>query len=120
MALRDRRLQRIVLRGSKVLASSDWIGGHYQRRFEDSGDVLALLDRARVERIWIQTPAGAPHIVQLQQAVRSIPQIWREASLPHQPRGIVVFERTLPLPPGKPAIQIDLTRTPRRTIERNP
>ena len=120
MALRDRGLNRIVLRGSKVLASTDWIGSYYRLRYSSAAEVLQILDRARVDRVWIEPAWPAPHVAQLQNALRSEPGRWRETSLLNQPLGIIVVERVSPLPPGNPSIEIDMERSLKKTIELTP
>jgi hypothetical protein len=111
MALRDPRLERIVLRGSKFLASSTWIGDQYRLRVETPAKALALLDQARVEMVLMETPETQPHIIQLRQAFDSGDVRWRRTVLPGQPPGTIAFERAMPLPPGEPVIRIDLRYT---------
>ena len=62
MAQRDRTLGHTVLRGSKVLGKSDWVGREYTCRFDSSTDMrawmlevpvgLVILDRSTPERYW--------------------------------------------------------------------
>lgn len=52
-----------VLRGSKVLASSDWLGRGYQARFETPDELEGLLRRLSVDRLVIELPGEAPEPV---------------------------------------------------------
>jgi hypothetical protein len=49
----------IVLRGSKILAKSNWSGNRYQSRYQDSSSVLRLLQQTPVQYVVID-PCGPP------------------------------------------------------------
>jgi hypothetical protein len=120
MALRDQSLNRIVLRGSKVLAMSTWMGNFYQLRFSTPVEVLAFLDQARVDTVLFELADREPHIPQLASALRSDSIHWREVHLEGQPSGVSAFARVSPLPPGDPVIQIDMRYNLRKTFELKP
>jgi hypothetical protein len=115
MALRDRHLDRIVLRGSKVLASSDWSGRHYRALFSNP-EIAGYLDVTRVETVLIEEASALPHVRQVLSSLNADPR-WRASHLAEQPSGIVVFRRSVPLPPGDPLIRIDMYRGFGITIE---
>jgi hypothetical protein len=118
-ALRDPGLERIVMRGSKMLASSTWTGQNYTLRFSNPDEVLAFLDRARVTAVLVQKANPRPDVALLAQAVTASSQ-WREIHPQGEPPGVAVFERTAPLPPGKPEIRIDMRYSLGRTLELQP
>jgi len=120
MALRDHALNRIVLRGSKVLAMSTWMGNLYQLRFSTSAEVLAFLDQARVDTVLFELADREPHVPQLASALLSDSMHWREIHLEGQPAGISAFARASPLPPGDPVIRIDMRYNLRKTLELKP
>lgn len=69
-----------VLRGSKELANTDWVGRHYQSRFSDAKTLLDHLDRKAVE--WVMVDLSVPHHQlrphesQLLAALQSDPTRW--------------------------------------------
>jgi hypothetical protein len=120
MALRDHGLDRIALRGSKVLATSTWIGYRYHLLFATPADVLGFLDRARVETVLFQRDSRQPHVVQLAEGLGSDAARWREVQLEGQPAGVAAFGRVAALPPGEPVIFLDLRYTLRKMLEVKP
>jgi hypothetical protein len=117
MALRDRQLDRIVLRGSKVLASSEWSGRHYQPLFSSPQAVSGYLDAARVEIALIEESSAQQHVRQLFNALDDDPSRWCVSRVYGQPPGVVIFRRIAALPPGDPVIRIDMRRSLGKTIE---
>jgi hypothetical protein len=120
MALRDHGLDRIALRGTKVLATSTWSGYRYQLLFTTPADVLGFLDRARVETVLVQRDSRQPHVVQLAEALGWDGTRWREVHLEGQPAGVAAFGRVAALPPGEPVIFLDLRYTLRQMLEVKP
>jgi hypothetical protein len=109
VALRDRAQDHIVLRASKMLASSTWSRAHYRMLFHDPSSVLNLLDRDRVGWIISQEYDGAPHVRQLDDAVASMSSVWQRVALAGDPSaGVDYFMRTRPLS-GRPSIEIDMS-----------
>jgi hypothetical protein len=117
MALRDRRLDRIVLRGSKVLASSTWTGRQYQLLFPSTQEVSSYLDAARVEIAVFEEASTQPHVRQLIDTLRADPSRWSVSHLDGQPPGTAIFQRIAALPPGDPVIRLDMHRSLGKTIE---
>jgi CheY-like chemotaxis protein len=78
---------RHILRGSKEIADTDWVGSHYESKFRDDAELLAYLDKAEVDVVLvdISMPAAEqkPHETKLQQALASAPTAWEK--LPDQP-----------------------------------
>ena len=106
-ALRDVARQHIVLRASKVLASSSWAGASYRMVFQDRSSVAAFLDQAHVGWVLIQANDGMPHIRQLDETMLSIAPAWRGEALSRQAPDVTIFKRVEPLP-GDPKIEIDM------------
>jgi hypothetical protein len=111
VAIRDRRPTAIVVRGSKFLASSTWMGIEYHLLYDDDAALLRAIDRARVSHIVIDDAVAdsLPHQQQLIHALRSSAE-WRRsewASI-HVPARLLLFERVHALPHGRPEIQLDM------------
>lgn len=92
--------ERVILRGSKSLASSDWNGGGYRPLFTDAGSLKRFLQDQRVSVIVLESRSGQAkeHHRLLQRIVQDNPQDWLPASgaVRHQNRGrgIQVFKRS--------------------------
>lgn len=108
IALRDPKLERVVLRSSKMLFQSTWLGAHYRLQFRDAGEVASWLDRFPVELITVQTTDPDPDIGQLLEALRHSPSSWREAPAVEAPSEARLFQRIGPLPQGAAHIRIDM------------
>lgn len=84
MALLDRRPQHVVLRGSKMLATSDWTGNHYTPRFAEPSALADMLRDLPVAAVVIDTSLEPrhrrPHHALLQQVMRAQPQRWRRVA----------------------------------------
>jgi hypothetical protein len=107
MDLADPLLHHVILRGSKVLASSTWAGNQYRMRFHDADQVTAYLDQSAVGLVILQT-TGPPHVAQLLQAVTGS-AAWRESEAATALlRHARVFERIGPLPNTRSPITIDM------------
>jgi hypothetical protein len=60
MAVRDPALRGYAVRGSKLLADSDFMGRHYRLRFTDAQAVLGELRRLGIGAIVLSQAAGTP------------------------------------------------------------
>jgi hypothetical protein len=109
VALRDSALQHIVLRASKMLASSTWFGLGYHLRFRDEDAVCKFLDAAHVGWVIMRVDDPAPHLRQLSSAVLSNPHTWQRVSASDSLVGWDIFKRAGPLPAGAAKIEIDMT-----------
>lgn len=78
---------RHILRGSKEIADTDWVGSHYEIKFRSDAELLAYLEKARVDVVLVDLSMPAaeqkPHEAKLQQALSSAPRGWEK--LPDQP-----------------------------------
>jgi hypothetical protein len=108
IALRDRRPDHIVLRASKMLASSDWLDRWYHMLFSNSHDVSAYLDQLHVETVVIAEPQRRPHIGQLLEAVTGNPAVWNEA--PSDQQDVRIFRRIGPVAAGVVHIRIPVNQ----------
>jgi hypothetical protein len=81
IAMRERRPGHIVLRGTKVLARSNWTGDRYRMRFADAAQAADELEGVPVGVVVVDTAPGRlmPHTVQLLQALRDRPDRWQPA-----------------------------------------
>lgn len=88
---------RHILRGSKEIADTDWVGSHYEIKFRDDAELLAYLDKAQVDVVLVDLSMPVaeqkPHETQLQRALASAPAAWEK--LPDQP-----VTRAAGMPPG--------------------
>jgi Dolichyl-phosphate-mannose-protein mannosyltransferase len=116
VALRDRRPGHVVLRASKMLASSTWMGRHYQPFVRSTADVLRVLDQLGVSLVVVDRVGRQPqHHYQLAEALRAAPHRWHPVRLSHpssspQPtRQLLVYEAIGPVvrPPLK-SLRIDM------------
>ena len=69
-----------IYRGSKELASSDWMGRGYAPTFTDEARLLDHLDELKIRRVFLDLSAGEarrkPHEQRLEQALRLAPDRW--------------------------------------------
>jgi hypothetical protein len=109
----------LVIRASKMLASGTWMGLHYASRYNDAASISRVLDRARVQFVIVDDSTTEPHHVLLEQTVRTSPT-WRLARRVAVERAsaVRVYERTQPLPPGKPEFELDTQYSLGRNIRR--
>lgn len=115
VALRDRGMDHIVLRASKMLARSTWVGANYRLFFAGPAEVSGFLDEAHVGWIVVRESESVfPDIPQLKTTIHANPNTWRNVTLPSSSRDITLFERNTPLP-GSPKIEIDM-REKLRTV----
>ncbi|MGE0591709.1 MAG: ArnT family glycosyltransferase [Vicinamibacterales bacterium] len=118
MAIRDRRPQHVVLRGSKVLSSSSWMGDNYHALFRSATELQDYLERARVALVVMDDTAGisdTPDRHQLRAALADETQ-WA-ASVP-APAGVQLFRRrgALPATPGRAPLEIGMPHSWERDI----
>jgi len=76
VAQREREMRTFVLRGSKLLSSSDWNGANYSLQYPDVGALLRGLDDLGVGLVAVDTAPEAqkiPHNQQLQAAAVAFP-----------------------------------------------
>jgi hypothetical protein len=115
-ALSDRAMDHIVLRASKMLARSTWIGANYRLFFDGPTEVSEFLDEAHVGWIVVrENEPVSPHIEQLVMTIHANPLTWGSVTLSSAP-DIALFKRNTPLP-GVPRIEIDM-REKLRTVFR--
>ncbi|WP_395747340.1 ArnT family glycosyltransferase [Prosthecobacter sp.] len=101
-----------VCRGSKELASSDWLGRGYQPAFSTAPELLRHLDTLRVSHVFLDLSVPEekrlPHDRLLHAALQSAGPLWRldfqqPVSRIHGETGLLwVYARTQP-PPAAPA-----------------
>ncbi len=83
VAMRDRRLSRIVLRASKVLAESSWTGGRVNMMFDNGAGVAKYLDEVAVDLVVmdLSEPSGSPTRTLLLGCLRERPGEWKAAAV---------------------------------------
>lgn len=106
IALRDTPLRHLVLRASKMMASSTWAGANYRLRTRDQAAVSQMLDAAHVGWIAIHTDEPSPHLDLLLQTLRAQTEQWK---LFRVEDGWQIFQRLTPFPPGRARIEIDMS-----------
>lgn len=76
----DRARRIIVLRGTKMLARTDWNATSYRPLAKDAADLLRQLDAVGVGHVVVDTSAAAqalPHDRQLEEAIAAFPERFR-------------------------------------------
>ena len=89
VAMQERRPGHFVLRSSKALASSTWLGENYQMRFREPGAVADYLESIPVGVVAVDVGRDEPwrpHRQQLLEAILQRPDRWRPLDLPGRPR----------------------------------
>ena len=90
IAMREARPGHIILRGFKMLASSDWMGWNYQPRFQNAHDMLAWMDTVPTGFVVIDdTGRRTPHGKMLYDGIQAHPETWER--LPIGVGDILVF-----------------------------
>jgi hypothetical protein len=96
-AMLGNRERHTVLRAFKVLADSDWNAVRYQSRYADLQQMRALLERAPVDVIAVETTPDAlamQHNALLYEALKQRSDLWRPLPPPPgQPTGCALFIR---------------------------
>jgi hypothetical protein len=110
IAMRDLRPRHYVLRGSKVLASSDWFGKSYRPLFQTPQQMAAYLDSVPVDFILVDDsrPAPLPHMALLSQFLHENSATWRRVAAPGP---MALWERLHPVAHGEPKITVDMKNT---------
>jgi len=107
MAVHDRALRGYVVRASKLLADSNFMGSTYSLKYHDTAAVLAELHRLGVQHVVIVRDGGKdafPHSAQMRAALARADSGFRLGqSLPHRYRAGVteVYDAVAP---GRPDI----------------
>ncbi len=119
MALLDRLQAHSVLRASKVLAHSTWMGANYGLVYSTTAQIADFLRDAPVSTIVFDRQQGydLPHHMMLEQAIISQPELWVPMQIGTCDR-VRVFQRVgkTPSAPDVP-ISIDMGTTLGRKLE---
>jgi hypothetical protein len=115
VAVRDRSLSRYVLRGSKVLARSTWMGAEYRQLYHTPEEILKALDSTGVSVVIVQsdTTIPAPHRALLRQALKSAQAtwaLWSEAPWGRHEKQFLVYRRIQPIE-GRSCFEVSLEWT---------
>ena len=124
LAMRERRPGHIILRATKMLARSNWIGLHYVELYTTPQDLMKFLESVPVELVVIDDETGRtprPDQMLLKQTIAESPDKWDLVGT--FPQGgsqsgtirIYRLKDASGRPPGK--IHIDLPYTLRRPID---
>jgi 4-amino-4-deoxy-L-arabinose transferase-like glycosyltransferase len=120
IAIRERRPAHYVLRGSKVLASSTWMGANYRPLYATTVGVLDALDALGASAVIVQTnaPARIPHHRLLAEALQSVPGTWMrwsDAGWDRSQNRFLVYRRIRPIQ-GPFCVELSLEETLRRRM----
>jgi len=78
IAMHESRPGHIILRATKMLASSDWMGWDYHALFRDSDEMLQYLERIPVGIVVIDDAGRrTPHGQMLAQGIQAHPEKWQ-------------------------------------------
>jgi hypothetical protein len=111
MAVHDSALRGYVVRASKLLADSNFMGTTYTLKYQDTADVLAELRRLGVQHVVIVREGGKdayPHSAQMREALARADSGFRLGqSLPHRYRSGVteVYDAVAPARPDIAAVR---------------
>jgi hypothetical protein len=111
MAVHDSALRGYVVRASKLLADSNFMGTTYSLKYHDTADVLAELHRLGVQHVVIVREGGKdafPHSAQMREALARADSGFRLGqSLPHAYRSGVteVYDAVAPGRPDVAAVR---------------
>ena len=115
---RDRKPEWTVLRGSKMLAKSTWMGGNYRVMFNSPDEMLRSLKNWGVSVVAMDLTAKLyPHERMLLSALQQR-GTWREEQTPME--GIRIFVDTKPPQAPREPIEVDMTYTLGRTLRLEP
>ncbi|HXG33096.1 MAG TPA: glycosyltransferase family 39 protein [Bryobacteraceae bacterium] len=125
-ALRERRPGRVVLRATKVLASSGWSGHSYELRFQTPDEIAAYLESIPVGVVvWDGAPGYAPmeHHELLIEALRRDPARWQRlgsypADGPSELPRVEVYRQVGHESRPRNRIRLDLKRRLGKVLER--
>ena len=80
-----------ILRGSKELSSSDWMGRGYKANFANTSELLAILDKRNIDWVFVDLTVPSyrkeEHHEQVQKALLSAPEKWDLAKVVSVRRG---------------------------------
>jgi len=98
----------LVISASKILSVGTWMGLNYASLYDDPESVANVLDRARVQFVVVDDSTTEPHHKLLDRTVRTSPRWHLARSVPvERSTPVRVYERSQPLPPGKPEFELD-------------
>jgi Dolichyl-phosphate-mannose-protein mannosyltransferase len=120
IAIRERRPAHYVLRGSKMLARSTWMGANYHPLYQTPERVLQALDAAGVSAVILQTdaPADIPHHRMLADALHSATGTWTrwaDRAWAHSEGNLMVYRRIRPIE-GPFCVEVSLEETLHRNM----
>jgi hypothetical protein len=120
IALRERRPHHYVLRASKLLARSSWMGARYRSLHQTPVEVLQALDEAGVSAVIVQanTPGDMLHHRLLDKALRSAAETWErwvEAGWQQSEKYFHVYRRIRPMQ-GTFCVEVSLEETLHRAL----
>jgi hypothetical protein len=119
MALRDRSGRHCVLRASKVLARSTWMGANYEVLFQTPEQIAHLLRELPLKAIVFDRSKeyNRPHHRLLDQALAAERALWVPEQMGNR-ETVQVYRRTEPVPPTSgTAVYLDLSRTLGLSVE---
>ncbi len=116
VAMRRPQPDAFILRASKVLSRSDWLGRGYEARFQSAEDLLRYLQEIPVDFVVVQDRPGFTSLLhhrQLTEGLRQHPEQWRamgefpRGRSPSVPRArVLVYKRKGA--PGQPQQRVRL------------
>ena len=92
-SLVDPNRSHTVLRGSKVLAQTNWILRNFRLIYTSHEEVLASLDRAHVGLVLVQNDSSRPDFVQLRSALAEDLLDWLPVNENTSLHGVTVYSR---------------------------
>jgi hypothetical protein len=131
VAMHEQRPGHIILRASKVIASSDWSGLHAKLLFHSPAQVLNYLDSIPVDVVVLDHSASlariaAPYESLLEQAMSAPPHPWKlSSSYPlwkegaKDPAAVRVYIRAVPASNPQGLIHLDLKGLLGKTLTLN-
>jgi hypothetical protein len=124
MANRERDRSGYILRASKLLAQSTWMGENYHALYKDADAVMTALDGLPIEYVITHSGAGRslPHHTQLTTAIGRNPGRFQELgrftakSTSHSDEVTVVYRLSHPVEPPPMKVSVDMKYTLHRNI----
>ncbi|HUQ91689.1 MAG TPA: glycosyltransferase family 39 protein [Bryobacteraceae bacterium] len=116
MALQEKRPASYVLRASKMLANSTWMGINYVSRVQSASDVEELLDELRVSLVVVGDDAAhsRPHHQWLLRALHAPSSSWRQVA---GKSPLSMYHRTEPFKRPPQEVSIDLSLSLGRSLQ---
>lgn len=109
-----------ILRGSKVLSHSDWMGRDYQSRFQSQSEVFDYLNRIGVDFLVIDRSASSPaplHQQLLLSMVQAHPGAWQPLAGVTGNGDILLFRRLGATPDSGAQLKTELEQIVRSRLE---